>query len=651
MFKDMDKASNKYHCGLVCLMLAITTLVVFWQVLNHDFIDFDDDLYVTKNSNVQAGLTWQGIKWAFKTNHAYNWHPLTWISHMFDCELYGLKPAGHHFTNVLFHVANTLFLFVVLKRMTGQLWPSAFIAALFALHPLHIESVAWVSERKDVLSTFFWLLTMWLYVRYTERPRFGTYLPVMVALGLGLMAKQMLVTLPFVLLLLDYWPLRRFPQAPRKRHRQKGAAPTASLSHCFVEKIPLFILSAVAIVIVLFVQSKMTLVKSAALIPIKYRLANTLVAYTKYITKMFWPVNLGILYPHPGSDLPLWQVLAAACVLLSISIAVILACRSRKWLIVGWLWFIGTLVPVIGLVQVGLQAMADRYTYVSLTGLFIIIAWGAADLFVKKRYRTVVLATAAVAVLSTLATLTWLQLKHWQNTITLFEHTVAVTANNDILHYNLGVIFIEEGKTDEAIKHWREAVRIKPDQPTIHKDLGNALAKLDRGEEAIYHYNQALNLKPDFAVAHYNLARALARAGKNDQAIAEYRTALQFKPDYIEALSNLGFELAKQGNFEQAVEYYNKAIELDRQNIIAHGRLALALAAVGKTNEAIKQCRIVLAALPDDVDMYCNLGILLERRSEIAEAIKQYHKALQISPDNPKAQQLLQTAVKKQQNP
>jgi tetratricopeptide (TPR) repeat protein len=500
----------------VSVFLVVLTFAAYWQVFYSDFIDFDDDLYVTENSNVQAGLTWQGIKWAFTTTHAYNWHPLVWLSHMLDCQLYNLNPVGHHFTNLLFHIANTLLLFLVFKSMTGRLWPSAFVAALFALHPLHVESVAWVSERKDVLSTFFWLLTIHLYVRYVRRPKFVTYMPVVLALVLGLMAKQMLVTLPFVLLLLDYWPLQRFPQSQQKRRRSKGISGTASFSYCFAEKIPLLILCLIASLIVLLIQSEVTLVKTAAMIPIKYRLGNALIAYAKYITKMFWPVNLGILYPHPIKNIVLWQVLAAASALSAISFLVVRARRSHKWLIVGWFWFLGTLVPVIGLVQVGLQEMADRYTYVPLIGLFVIIAWGAADLLAKQRYRTVLLATASLVVLSVLTALTWLQLTHWRNSISLFQHTVAVTANNDILHYNLGILFLQDGKTDEAIKHWSRAVNIKPDQPTIHRNLAMLLAQQGRLDQAIEHYRLALEFRPDDRTAYEALTKLLAARKKLD---------------------------------------------------------------------------------------------------------------------------------------
>jgi len=502
----MINITKKYRSLLICIILALVTLAVYARVFTCDFINFDDNLYVTDNSHIQSGLTWQSIKWAFTTNQAYNWHPMVWISHMLDCRLYGLNPLGHHLTNLLFHIINTLLLFLVFKSMTGQIWPSAFIAALFALHPVHVESVAWVSERKDVLSTFFWLVTMWFYVRYVRRQSFATYLPVMISLALGLMAKQMLVTLPFVLLLLDYWPLNRFGKNQPK-NSNKATMKTALFLHCFREKIPLLFLSAVASLVVLLVQSEATLVK---LIPFKYRLGNALVAYAKYIIKMFWPSRLGILYPHPGSALPTWQVIAAVCILLLISIAVILAGRRHKYLFVGWFWFIGTLVPVIGLVQVGLQAMADRYTYVPLIGLFIIIAWGTADIFGKPRYKTIVPVSAAIVILSVLSGLTWIQVGHWQNSFTLFEHTAAVTNNNDIMHYNLGSMYLREGKTDEAIKHYSESVKIKPDQPTIHSNLAILYGRQGKYDKAIEHYQEVLKYRPDDKTA-YEAIRALEK--------------------------------------------------------------------------------------------------------------------------------------------
>jgi tetratricopeptide (TPR) repeat protein len=626
MLAGMKGPSDKQQTIIILLLLAVATVAVYWQVLGHNFIGFDDDLYVTENSNVQDGLTWRGIKWAFTTTQAYNWHPLVWISHMLDCQLYDLNPAGHHFTNVLFHIANTLLLFLVLNRMTGCLWRSGFVAALFALHPLHVESVAWVSERKDVLSTFFWILTMWLYVHYVQRPRFANYLPIMLALALGLMAKQMLVTLPLVLLLLDYWPLERFTLgAHRKSSGHKSRFKAASFSRCFLEKLPLLVLSAVASVIVFLVQSEATLVKS---IPLKYRIGNALVTYAIYIRKMFWPADLGILYPHPEISLQLWRALVAGLLLLCISIFIIWSFRRCRWLAVGWLWYLGTLVPVIGLVQVGLQAMADRYTYVPLTGLFIIITWGAAELLAKQRYRNIVLAIGAATVLLVLIAVTWRQLSYWQSSITLYKHTVAVTANNDILHYNLGMLLLEKGNTDEAIKHWSEAVRIRPNQPTIHKNLAILLSQQGDLEGAIEHYRHVLKLRPRDEATRKALGNLLARLNT------------------AEKLFNRGNVLAGQGELDEAIACYTRSLQLRPGYAAAHNNLANALYLQGKPEQALAHYSEAVRYAPNLIDVHYNLAALLARQGKTDEAIKEYRKVLEIDPNHAEARRALQGLLK-----
>ena len=488
---------QKYRSLLICFALSAAIVIVYWHVFNNSFIDFDDPLYVTKNASVQSGLTWQSIKWAFTTNQAYNWHPLTWLSHIIDCRLFGLEPAGHHFTSVLLHITNTMLLFLVLMLSTGSFWPAFFVAGLFALHPLHVESVAWISERKDVLSTFFWLLTMLFYIRYVHRPRLTAYLPVMLAFALGLMAKQMLVTLPFVLLLMDYWPLQRFPVTGKKQKRLNEQSAEATFSKCFAEKIPLLFLSLAASIIVYKIQDKVALVKSVSAIPFVYRIGNAIVAYVKYIIKMFYPIHLGVLYPHPGRNLPIWQAFAAACVLIFITGFVIRYARSRRWLPVGWFWFLGSLVPVIGLVQVGLQSMADRYTYIPLIGLFIIIAWGVAEIVTRYKHTKKAVVIVCLAALSGLSVLTYLQVGYWNNSMTLYAHTVKVTKNNDIMCYNLGQLYLREGNIEQAIKYFSDAVLIKPDQPTIHKNLGNLLMKQGRNNEAIEEFREVLKYSPN----------------------------------------------------------------------------------------------------------------------------------------------------------
>jgi hypothetical protein len=504
----MIQKPRKIFPALICLALASATFAVYWQVRNNDFIDFDDNLYVTENTNVQNGLTAEAIKWAFTTNQAYNWHPVTWLSHILDCRLFDLKPAGHHLVNLGFHVANTILLFIVLWLMTSAVWQSVFVAALFALHPLHVESVAWVSERKDVLSTFFWLLTIWFYIRYTRRPKFSTYIPVMVVFAVGLMAKQMLVTLPFVLLLLDYWPLNRFAELQNER-KKKIISGKYSFLRCLAEKLPLLVLSFIACVIVLYVQFGAALVRSTHQMPIVSRLGNAILAYVDYIAKMFYPVHLGILYPYPLTSPPLWKIAAGGGLLLCITIAAFHFSRNRRWLVVGWLWFIGTLVPVIGIVQVGLQAMADRYTYVPLIGLFIIISWGGAEFFEKARYRKVILAVSAGVILSLLSVLTYQQVSRWKDSVTLFGYTAAETKDNDIMHFNLGRLLLVRGDTEGAISHWTEAVRIKPDQPTIHKYLAELFTQRGDIEKAIKEYREALKYKPGDALARENLRKLL----------------------------------------------------------------------------------------------------------------------------------------------
>jgi len=511
---------------LICLVLTIVTLAVYWQVTNHEFIGFDDPVYVTANRHIQTGLTLESISWSFTSTHAANWHPLTWLSHALDVQIYGTKPGGHHLTNVLFHMANSLLLFFVLRRMTGALWKSAIVAALFALHPLHVESVAWVAERKDVLSSFFWMLAMWSYVRYVESPGVKRYLLLAFFFALGLMAKPMLVTLPFVFLLLDYWPLKRLSQGKSFDKR------------LVLEKIPLFAFAAASCVATFFAQYSGGAVSSLTGIPFSIRVANALVSYAAYIGKMIWPYQLAVLYPFPVT-VPWWQTTGAGLLLLSGFLLAIRAVKQQPYFVVGWLWYIGTLVPVIGLVQVGSQAMADRYTYIPLIGLFIIIVWGLPQLLKKWRYSQTVLAITAAVILSTFTTVTQYQLQYWENDTTLFKRTLQITNNNYLTHYNLGISLGKIGRTEEAIYHFSEALRINPSYANAHNNLGVALTDLGRTEKAIWHYFEALRLKPDFAGAHYNLGATLVNVGRTEGAITHFSEAIRIRPNFVEAQSAL----------------------------------------------------------------------------------------------------------------
>ncbi|MBC8393806.1 MAG: tetratricopeptide repeat protein, partial [Deltaproteobacteria bacterium] len=512
---------------LVCLFLVIAILTVYWQVQNYDFVNYDDDHYVYENRHVQEGLTLKSVTWAFTTIHVSNWHPLTWLSHMLDYQLYGMNPGRHHLTNLFLHIANTLLLFFVFRKMTGGLWQSAFIAALFALHPLHVESVAWVSERKDVLSTFFWMLTMWSYLWYVGHLLVYRYILVVLFFALGLMSKPMLVTLPFVLLLLDFYPLNRFKFQP-----SDGSANSQQRSNTLrliLEKIPLFVLVAMSSAITFYAQKHGGAVKSLDFFPLKARVANALVSYVKYIGKMVYPSKLAVLYPHPGM-LPWWKIAGACLLLVSISFLAIRVVKQSPYFVVGWLWYLGTLVPVIGLVQVGIQSMADRYTYVPLIGIFIIIVWGIPELVAQWRYRKIWLATLATIILATLMAVTWKQVGYWGNSVALFEHTLKITSNNDVAHYNLGIALNKQGRTEEAIENFIKTLQLNPRYINAYNNLGVALVQTGKTDEALIYLQKALQIDPDTTDTHINLGIALFSKGRTEDAITHFRQAHRIKP-------------------------------------------------------------------------------------------------------------------------
>jgi cytochrome c-type biogenesis protein CcmH/NrfG len=529
---------------LVSLLLIAATTLAFWEVLNHDFVNYDDNLYVTENAHVLNGLTWEGVVWAFTGIHHASWHPLTSLSHMLDSQLYGLSPRGHHLTSLLLHLASTVLLFTVINKMTGALWRSAIVAALFAVHPLHVESVAWVSERKDVLSAFFWILTLWAYISYVERSSLFRYLLTLLVFCFGLMAKAMLVTLPFVLLLIDYWPLSRFRAIPSRDDSNAGHWASSDLRHgrsrgaLILEKIPFFVLSALASILTFLAQQRGGSVSSLDLVPIGTRMANGLISYVVYIGKNVWPTNLAVLYPFKW-DLPIWQVAAAGLFLICMSVIVIRKRQRFPYLPVGWFWFLGTLVPVIGLVQVGHQSMADRYTYIPHIGLFLMIAWLSADLSKRWRYQQVLLATSTCLILIGLTITTRAQASHWENSITLFKHTVSVTHNNALAHYNLGTALGEAGQIEEAIFHLTAAVQIRPHYAQAHYNLGLSLSQQGKLDQAISHYRKALKIKPDDEKSHNNLGTVLARQGRLHEAMDHFSEALRINPDFLEARRNL----------------------------------------------------------------------------------------------------------------
>jgi hypothetical protein len=536
----MQSDSRQRLYLLLCVVLALAAIVVYWPAHNHDFINLDDDVYVTDNPNIQSGLSWQGVKWAFTTDYATNWHPLTWLSLMLDCEFFGVKPGPMHLVNVLFHVANTILLFLVLARMTKGVWQSVFIAGLFALHPLHVESVAWVAERKDVLSTLFWLLTMLAYAWYVERSSAGRYIVVLVLFATGLLAKPMLVTLPFVLLLLDYWPLGRFSLSGRL------------IAKLVLEKVPFILLAGVSGVITFVIQHK---AGAMGVVAFKYRCANAICSCLDYIGKMFWPAHLGVLYPFSPGLFPIAKVILYGVILILITALVFYYGRRFKYLPVGWLWYLGTLVPVIGIVHVGGQAMADRYTYVPLIGLFIIIAFGSADLFRKVPFREVILTILASAVILACAVAASIQLAYWKDSLTLFDHTLTVIESK-----SPHIVSAASGR------HLDEAFRFIPNSPVIYNDYGNALQKAGRSDEAIDYYKFALLLDPKFAPPRYNLVISLGLKGRYEEAAKQCRIYLAAYPDDADMQTNLGIMLLKQGKLDEAVESFKKALQIDPNN-------------------------------------------------------------------------------------
>jgi len=602
----------------IYFLLALACFIAFENVRQCGFINFDDDTYVTENPHVNRGLTSRSVIWAFTGSHSSNWHPLTWLSHMVDYQFFGDKPAGHHLTNLLFHIANTLLLFAVFKKLTGVIWPSVFVAAFFALHPLHVESVAWVSERKDVLSGFFWMLTIAFYIRYTQRTSIGRYLPVFIALLLGLMCKAMLVTLPFVLLLLDYWPLKRIEGTSEGEGKARSKSKSvdrhdyASWGQLIVEKIPLFILVLISCVVTYLVQQSGGATNMVEDLPLNIRLSNALVSYISYIGKMFYPVGLAILYPHPETAIPKWQPIISVLVLAGITTGVLFS--KRRYLVTGWLWYVGSLVPVIGLVQVGRQAMADRYTYLSLIGLFIIVAWGANELVGQRRYLKIWLRISAVLVVFVLLVLTRIQVKHWKDDFTLYEHTLNVTENNYTIHTSLGAAYKSEGDIEMAMKHYR----------------------------------LALEIKDDFVEALYNMGNALRIQDKHDEAISYYRKALEIEPDNAEVHKNLGGTLYLQDKLEEAIKHYRRALELDSDNLEARNNLGVVLRGQGQLDEAIKHFRHIIKLSPKHAKSYYNLGFALQLQGKLDEAIEQYRTAVRIDPYYRKAHKFLEAALAEQ---
>ena len=604
----------------ICLLLVVATAAIYFQVAKFEFINFDTDQYVYENHHVKEGLTANSIRWAFSTLHVSNWHPLTWLSHMLDVELYGLNPGRHHLTSVFFHIVNTLLLFGLLTRMTGNLWRCGFVAALFALHPLHVESVVWIAERKDIISTLFGLLAIWSYTIYGRNPRISSYSLIVLFFILSLMAKPMMVTLPFVLLLLDYWPLRRLKLDARKETSGSTQPVTsqASAVSLIVEKIPLFILSAASCLVTVYAQKSGGAVVSLGLHPLQNRIANALVAYAAYIGKMFWPGNLAIFYPHPGV-LPVGQVIISGLLLAIITYFAVRFFKPHPWFLVSWFWYLGTLVPVIGLVQVGVQAMADRYTYVPLIGLFIIIVWGFGELMTHWKLQKMALTACGMAIVGLLTAVTWQQIGYWRNSTALFKHAFEVTDNNSVAHNNYALGVGMQGKTDEAIKHFKIALKISPNSANARINLGLAFYEQGKLEESRRHFERVLQIKPNDATAHNYLGKIQNRLGAPERAIPRFRQAIKFNPQYAEAYNYLGVSLYRTGKADQAIPNYLKAIRINPSYAEAYNNAGAALIRLGEINKALALFREAVRIAPDYIEAQKNLSKTLAAMKSLNE--------------------------------
>ncbi len=568
---------------LIALVLFLLTIVLFSRVRDFEFVNFDDPSYVTDNLHVQNGLTKEGLAWAFgriQGDDTY-WHPLTWVSHMLDCELFGLQSGVHHIVNVLFHALAAVLLFHTLRRMTGACWRSAMVAALFAWHPLQVEGVAWVAERKNVLAGLFWVLTMLAYVRYVERSTSRRYSVVVICFALGLMCKPLLVTLPCVLLLLDFWPLQRVKLGARK----KSAGAQAAAKHVAVpprrvvlEKLPLLALSLVSSVITLIAHQRLGTTISETELPMGPRLANAMVSYGRYLLKVIWPMDLSVYYPMPAAWAG-WQVLLSLCVVVCITWAALAWRRRAPALIVGWLWFLGVLVPAIGLVQASTQSMADRFAYLPLIGLFMAAVWGV-DEWLRKfsAHRRISMALACIVLFAS-AAFTWRQLGYWQDSITLFSHALAVTKNNSMAHINLGTAIEALGRREEALQHYQEGIRIKPKSPQGYNNLANVLDDLGRFDEAVAAYEHALKLRPNVALVHNNLGVTLARQRRYEEARTNFQRSIELKPRDAQGYYLMGTLHLRMGDARSAIPAFQAALACNPNHFKSLVYLARVLAA------------------------------------------------------------------------
>ena len=570
----------------ISLFLIALTWAVFAQTGGHQFVNYDDPLYVLENAHVRAGLTWRGIAWAFTHIHSQNWHPLTTISHMLDCQLFGVNPGAHHLVNVFFHSIAAVLLFILLAQITDSpsravgVWLSGFVAAVFAIHPLRVESVAWIAERKDVLSGVFFMLTLIAYAAYTRKQTIGRYLTMSILFACGLMSKPMLITTPIILLLLDYWPLNRFARS--------------TVSKLILEKVPLFALSIGSCIATLWAQN--FALGSTEFLPLQWRITNALFGYFEYLRQMFWPVDLIPFYVHPENRLETWRLLLALFVLVAVTAIVFVRRRQNPYLIVGWFWYLIMLIPVIGIVQVGLQGHADRYTYLPHVGLDIALVWLIWDLTKSWRQQKILLGGAGACVVGTLSILSWKQTTHWRDTETLWRHTLAVTPDSDVAHAGLGGILFVRGELDESIDHYERALRLRDGNAAAHFGLGRALMAKQKTDAAIFHFQKALSIQPDYIGASNDLGVLLASKGEIKEAVAVWEQSLSFDPDDADAANNIAWVRATVADADlrdgrEALDLAQRALRVGGENPVVLRTLAAAQAENGQFAEAIATCQ------------------------------------------------------------
>ena len=640
---NKENKNRAFNIVLIGAFLVVAIIVVYWQVVGFDFINFDDPVYVKDNDMVREGITIKGIVWAFTSVvYAFNWHPLTWISHMLDVQLFGMNPGMHHLTNVIIHIFNTLLVFFVFERMTGALWRSAVIAMLFALHPVHVESVAWIAERKDVLSTFFWLMTMIGYYWYVRHRTIKRYLIVIIFYILGLLSKPMLVTLPFVLLLLDYWPLNRLGPVVREEginnnQKERIRGPVIKwpmIKTLLTEKIPLLGLAVIACFMTLFAQLNDQEIITIEKVDLGTRILNAISSYAAYLEKMVFPFNLAVFYPYPAV-FHLYVVIPYSILLLSITTLVLFFVRSLPYLAVGWLWYLGTLIPVIGIIQVGEQSMADRYTYIPLIGIFLIVVWGLADLISKWRHGEYALRILPTALLLLLMWATWIQVGKWKNSEILFRHALQVTRNNYLAHYDLGSALFDKGDVDGAIKQYRETLKINPKVSSAHNNLGIIMYRRGNDAEAIYHFSAALKLNAHQAKVYNNLGAVYYHKGNIKKAIECFQNAIQEAPDYTIAAQKLAVAQNDQKNLDNLISSIRGELKQEPHNPTLYVKLGDIYRQQEEFNEAVKQYHMAISLQPESIPAMQGLAFIYNAQQDYTKAVDVLLRIRQIQPDDP----------------